>query len=61
MAVVIVLNVLVMSLHYYQIERDEGIFAAYTRLMWLFTRVYYCEAALKMFGLTPAGYFNDGW
>lgn len=61
MAVVIVLNVLVMSLSYYRIEDDALWFALYSKLMWLFTRLYYIECVLKMAGLGLAGYFGDGW
>ena len=61
MTVVIMLNIGVMSLNYYHIERDPWMLGLYGQLMLLCTNVYYAEAALKIFGLTCEGYFQNGW
>ena len=58
---VILVNVGVMAMNYYGIERNVAAFAAYNAMMWACTKVYYIECALKLLGLTGAGYFASSW
>lgn len=52
---VVLFNIVVMSFGYYRIEENPAHFALYNDLMWLCTRIYYTECALKIFGLSLDG------
>ena len=57
---VILLNVFCMALDYHRIDEDEPWNTYYNNLMMFFSYFYYCECALKIFGLRKY-YFIDGW
>ena len=58
---VIMANVTVMALDYWQIERDEARYTLYEEAVDFFTWVFYAECAMKIFAMGAAPYFGDNW
>ena len=61
MTMVVVANIMTMTAAYHRMEENESFFDFYNQALNAFNMVYYAECLLKLIGLGPSQYFDQGW